>query len=127
MRHAKYFDKDLYSKWHRLHDGIAMCDVDSVEICMNKGCWKPLAIIEHLYDLNQTKKKYTTIVEHIGRALKVPVFLVYYKKSTGDTLSFQVAQKHPIKTPLTPHCQAEWVDILRSIQLKHQKVCKYGK
>jgi hypothetical protein len=46
MRHAKYFDKDLYSKWHRLHDGIAMCDVDSVEICMNKGCWKPLAIIE---------------------------------------------------------------------------------
>jgi hypothetical protein len=48
MRHAKYFDKDLYSKWHRLHDGIAMCDVDSVEICMNKGCWKPLAIIEHL-------------------------------------------------------------------------------
>jgi hypothetical protein len=57
MRHAKYFDKDLYSKWHRLHDGIAMCDVDSVEICMNKGCWKPLAIIEHLYDLNQTKKK----------------------------------------------------------------------
>jgi hypothetical protein len=53
MRHAKYFDKDLYSKWHRLHDGIAMCDVDSVEICMNKGCWKPLAIIEHLYDLNR--------------------------------------------------------------------------
>jgi hypothetical protein len=123
MRHAKYFDKDLYSKWHRLHDGIAMCDVDSVEICMNKGCWKPLAIIEHLYDLNQTKKKYTTIVEHIGRALKVPVFLVYYKKSTGDTLSFRVAQKHPIRTPLTPHCEAEWVDILRSIQLKHKKVC----
>jgi hypothetical protein len=104
-----------------------MCDVDSVEICMNKGCWKPLAIIEHLYDLNQTKKKYTTIVEHIGRALKVPVFLVYYKKSTRDTLSFRVAQKHPIRTPLTPHCEAEWVDILRSIQLKHQKVCKYAK
>jgi hypothetical protein len=48
-----------------------------------------------------------------------------YKKSTGDTLSFRVAQKHPIKTPLTPHCEAEWVDILRSIQLKHKKVCSY--
>ena len=50
MRHAKYFDKDLYSKFHRKYDGIAMCDVDSVEICQNKGCWYPLAIIEHLYD-----------------------------------------------------------------------------
>ena len=29
MRHAKYFDKDLYSKFHRKYDGIAMCDVDS--------------------------------------------------------------------------------------------------
>ena len=35
-RYAKYFDKDLYSKWHRKYDGIAMCDVDSVEICGNK-------------------------------------------------------------------------------------------
>ena len=57
MRFAKYFDKDLYSKWHRLWDGIAMCDVDSVEICGNKGCWKPLAIIEHLFDTNSDKKK----------------------------------------------------------------------
>ena len=52
MRQAKYFDKDLYSKFHRKYDGIAMCDVDSVEICQNKGCWYPLAIIEHLYDLS---------------------------------------------------------------------------
>jgi len=57
----------------------------------------------------------------------VPVFLVYYKESTGDTLSFRVAQVYPIRTPLNTHCEAEWVDILRSIQLKHQKVCKYGK
>jgi hypothetical protein len=95
MRHAKYFDKDLYSKWHRLHDGIAMCDVDSVEICMNKGCWKPLAIIEHLYDLNQTKKKYTNHCRTYWKALKVPVFLVYYKKTTRDSLTFRVAQKSP--------------------------------
>ena len=74
MRQAKYFDKDLYSKFHRKHDGIAMIDVDSVEICQRKGCWKVLAIIEHLYDVNQTKKKYTNIVEEIGRALNVPVF-----------------------------------------------------
>ena len=76
MRDAKYFDKDLYSRWHRKYDGIAMIDIDAVEICQNKGCWKPLAVIEHLYDTGSDKKKYTTIVEYIGKALNVPVFLV---------------------------------------------------
>ena len=127
MRNAKYFDKDLYSKWHRKYDGIAMCDVDSVEICHNKGCWKPLAIIEHLFDTNSDKKKYTNIVEQIGQALKVPVFLVYYKKTTRDSLTFRVAQKSPISTRLNTHSEAEWVDILRQIQAKHQKVCMYAK
>ncbi len=127
MRNAKYFDKDLYSKWHRKYDGIAMCDVDSVEICGNKGCWKPLAIIEHLYDTGSDKKKYTNIVEQIGQALKVPVFLVYYKESTTDTLIFRIAQVHPIRTPLNTHCEAEWVDILRSIHSKHEQVCTHAK
>ena len=127
MRQAKYFDKDLYSKFHRKHDGIAMIDIDSVEICQRKGCWRVLAVIEHLYDTGSTKKKYTNIVEEIGRALNVPVFLVYYKETTTDTLMFRVAQKYPISTPLNTHCETEWVDILRSIQLKHQEVCKYAK
>ena len=127
MRNAKYFDKDLYSKWHRRWDFIAMVDIDSVEICQNKGCWKPLAVIEHLYDTGSDKKKYTNIVEQIGEALKVPVFLVYYKKTTRDSLTFRVAQKSPISTPLRHHSEAEWVDILRQIQAKHQKVCMYAK
>ena len=127
MRQAKYFDKDLYSKFHRKHDGIAMIDIDSVEICQKKGCWKVLAIIEHLYDVNQTKKKYTNIVEEIGRALNVPVFLVYYKESTTDTLIFRIAQVHPIRTPLNTHCETEWVDILRSIHSKHEQVCTHAK
>mgnify|MGYP005715006945 FL=1 len=45
MRYAKYFDKDLYSKWHRTIDNLAMVDIDSVEVCQNKGCWQPLALI----------------------------------------------------------------------------------
>ena len=125
MRFAKYFDKDLYSKWHRLWNGIAMCDVDSVEICGNKGCWKPLAIIEHLYDTNSDKKKYTNIVEQIGKALNVPVYLVYYKDVDKDTLSFRVAQKYPISVPLKPMNEQEYVGILYHLQAEHQKICKY--
>ena len=127
MRHAKYFDKDLYSKFHRKYEGIAMIDIDSVEICLNKGCWQVLAVIEHLYDTGSTKKKYTNIVEQIGQALNVPVFLVYYKEATADSLIFRVAQLYPIRTPIRPHSEAEWVDILRQIQAKHQKVCMYAK
>ena len=125
MRFAKYFDKDLYSKWHRLWNGIAMCDVDSVEICGNKGCWKPLAIIEHLYDTGSDKKKYTNIVEQIGKALNVPVYLVYYKDVDKDTLSFRVAQKYPISVPLKAMLEQEWVAILYHLQAEHQKVCKH--
>ena len=125
MRFAKYFDKDLYSKWHRLWNGIAMCDIDSVEICGNKGCWKPLAIIEHLYDTNSDKKKYTNIVEHIGKALDVPVYLVYYKDVDKDTLSFRVSQKYPISVPLKAMSEQEWVAILYHLQAEHQKVCKH--
>tara|TARA_R110002020_G_scaffold444719_1_gene656351 strand:- start:3 stop:386 length:384 start_codon:yes stop_codon:yes gene_type:complete len=127
MRFAKYFDKDLYSKWHRLWDGIAMCDIDSVEICRNKGCWKPLAIIEHLYDTNSDKKKYTNIVEQIGKALNVPVYLVYYKDVDKDTLSFRVSQKYPISVPLKAMSEQEWVAILYHLQAEHQKVCKHRK
>lgn len=125
MRFAKYFDKDLYSKWHRLWDGIAMCDVDSVEICGNKGCWKPLAVIEHLYDTNSDKKKYTNIVEQIGKALDVPVYLVYYKDIDKDTLTFRVSQKYPISVPLKAMLEQEWVAILYHLQAEHQKVCKH--
>ena len=127
MRFAKYFDKDLYSKWHRLWDGIAMCDVDSVEICGNKGCWKPLAIIEHLYDTNSDKKKYTNIVEQIGKALNVPVYLVYYKDIDKDTLTFRVSQKYPISVPLKAMNEQEWVAILYHLQAEHQKICKHKK
>ena len=127
MRFAKYFDKDLYSKWHRLWEGIAMCDVDSVEICRNKGCWKPLAIIEHLYDTGSDKKKYTNIVEQIGKGLNIPVYLVYYKEVEDDTLEFRVAQKYPISGPLKTMSEQEWVGTLFHLQAEHQKICKHRK
>ena len=127
MRFAKYFDKDLYSKWHRLWDSIAMVDIDSVEICKNKGCWKPLAIIEHLFDVGSDKKKYTNIVEQIGKALDVPVYLVYYKDIDKDTLTFRVSQKYPISVPLKAMNEQEWVAILYHLQAEHQKICKHKK
>ena len=90
----------------------------------NKGCWKPLAIIEHLYDTGSDKKKYTNIVEQIGKGLNIPVYLVYYKEVEDDTLSFRVAQKYPISEPLKAMSEQEWVGTLFHLQAEHQKVCK---
>jgi hypothetical protein len=104
-----------------------MADVDSVEICRNKGCWKPLAIIEHLYDTGSDKKKYTNIVEQIGKGLNIPVYLVYYKEVEDDTLSFRVAQKYPISGPLKAMSEQEWVGTLFHLQAEHQKICKFKK
>ena len=102
-----------------------MCDIDSVEICKNKGCWKPLAIIEHLYDTGSDKKKYTNIVEQIGKGLNIPVYLVYYKEVDPDTLSFRVAQKYPISEPLKAMSEQEWVGTLFHLQAEHQKAVSY--
>ena len=46
-RHTIHFDKDLYSKWHRKWENVAMLDIDSVEVC--KFCYEPLAMIETSY------------------------------------------------------------------------------
>ena len=93
MRQAKYFDKDLYSKFHRKHDGIAMCDVDSVEICQNKGCWYPLAIIEHLYDTGSTKKKVHYHCRTYWESLKCACF-------------FSVLQRSDRRHPNVPSCSS---------------------
>ena len=48
------FSNGNYNDWHRKYDGIAMIDVDSVEVCPR--CYEPLAILETCYDKNQKNK-----------------------------------------------------------------------
>ena len=126
MRFAKYFDKDLYSKWHRQFEKIAMIDIDSVEICQNKGCWQPLALIETVYDTGNYKK-YTNSMRWLGKVANLPCFLVFYKKMTQGMLEFKVQRLSTLYEPLIAMSQEEWVGILRDIQEQHQKVCKYAK
>jgi len=126
MRYAKYFDKDLYSKWHRRFENVAMIDIDAVEICQNKGCWQPLALIETVYDTGNYKK-YTNSMRWLGKAANLPCFLVFYKKMTQGMLEFKVQRLSTLYEPLIAMSEEEWVGILRDIQEQHQKVCKYAK
>jgi hypothetical protein len=105
-----------------------MIDIDSVEICSNKGCWQPLAIIENVYDVGKYNK-YTTVVEFIAEKLGIPAYLVYYKPSDASqqSLEFKIMRLKPFKSVLEGVYEEDWLAELRSLQDEHRKVCKHNK
>jgi hypothetical protein len=121
MARWNFFNKgDHYSEWHRkITKPIAMIDIDSVPICHRKGCWKPLAIVETVFDTGKYNK-YTNVVENMARGLNIRGYLVYYKP-IGDTgsLEFKVKRLVPDKSELTPMSEQEWSDNLEALQLEH--------
>jgi hypothetical protein len=126
MRYAKHFHKDLYSKRHRDFDGIAMVDIDSVEICKNFYCWSPLALVETVYDTGNYVK-YTSVTEQIANGLNIPAFLVFYQKGLGSSLFYKIRQIAPFKSRLRSVSEYVWVSYLRKLQRQHQPHCKHGK
>ena len=122
MRFAKHFDKDLYSKWHRKYDGIAMIDVDSIEVCPK--CYEPLAILETCYDKGQ-KYKATTLVSTLASRLQIPSFLVFYKDIGQGSLAFRIKRLWLSNADYEVMTEDEWVNILYEIQEEHKDCCKY--
>jgi hypothetical protein len=122
---------DFYSEWHRNKcNDIAYIDIDSVPICINKPCWKPLAVIETVYDTGKNYKKYTNVVEAIAQGLNIPCFLLYYKPIPDtDSLEFKVQRLYPLKNglkgTLEPILEEEWYYVMLKLQIEHDKVCKY--
>ena len=122
MRFAKHFDKDLYSKWHRKYDGVAMIDVDSIEVCPK--CYEPLAILETCYDKGQ-KYKATTLVSTLASRLQIPSFLVFYKDIGQGSLAFRIKRLWLSNAEYEVMTEGEWVNILYEIQEEHKDCCKY--
>jgi hypothetical protein len=112
-----------YNDWHRKYDGIAMIDVDSIEVCPH--CYEPLAILETCYDKNQ-KYKATNLCNTLARRLNIPCFLVFYKNVTPTTLTFRIKRITSSQTEFQLMNEDEWVSVLYEIQSEHKKVCKHG-
>jgi hypothetical protein len=112
-----------YNDWHRKYDGIAMIDVDSIEVCPH--CYEPLAILETCYDKNQ-KYKATNLCNTLARRLNIPCFLVFYKNVTPTTLTFRIKRITSSQTEFQLMNEDEWVSVLYEIQAEHKKVCKHG-
>jgi len=120
MRFAKHFDKDLYSKWHRKYDGIAMIDVDSIEVCPR--CYEPLAILENCYDRGQ-RFKATTLVSTLASRLRIPSFLVFYKDVGQGSLTFRIKRLWLSNAEYELMNEEEWVNVLYEIQEEHKDCC----
>ncbi len=122
-RYTYAFSNGSYNDWHRKYDGIAMIDVDSIEVCPH--CYEPLAILETCFDKNQ-KYKATNLCNTLARRLNIPCFLVFYKNVTPTTLTFRIKRITGSQTEFQYMNEDEWVSVLYEIQAEHKKVCKHG-
>ena len=119
-RYTSAFSNGVYNDWHRKYDGIAMIDVDSIEVCPD--CSEPLAIIETCYDKGQQYKA-TTLVSTLARRLKIPSFLVFYKKVGNDTLSFRIKRLWLSNAEYELMNEEQWVNVLYDLQEEHKDCC----
>ena len=53
----------------------------------NKGCWKPIALIETGYDTGNYVK-YTNVTRWIALSYHIPAYLLFYKKCDHESLEF---------------------------------------
>jgi len=117
------FSNGSYNDWHRQYEGIAMIDVDSVEVCPD--CYEPLAMIETCYDKGQ-KYKSCTLLKTLASRLQIPSFLVFYKKVGQGSLAFRIKRLHLSNAEFELMSEDEWVRELYQLQNEHRKCCKYA-
>jgi|TARA_R110000803_G_scaffold85862_1_gene152280 hypothetical protein len=122
MARWNYFDKgDYYSEWHRIYEGIAYIDIDSVECC--KKCYEPLAILETAMDKDHDNKAYT-LIKKVADEMKLPAFVVLYKHDGEKISQFRVRRVSPKVSPTYRIASPEeWLEYLRSLQ-NECKSCK---
>ena len=118
------FSNGLYNAWHRQYENLGGIDVDFIEVCPVKGCYEPLAILETCYDKGQTYKN-TTLVKTLSDRLRIPAFLVFYKKVGQGSLSFRIKRLHVSNSDYEYMNEDEWLRELYELQEDHKDCCKY--
>ena len=116
-RNNYYNQGDHYSEFHRQFDGLAMVDIDQVEIC--KKCKKPLAVIETAYDTGQNFKSFI-VTQLIAERLKVPGLVTLYQvdKTSNEIVNFRVKKIYPKESPgfysVPPYLYVTWLKRLHT-------------
>ena len=136
------FSNGVYNDWHRKYEGIAMIDIDSVEIC--KYCYEPLAIIETAYYRGHTNKA-TRLTKEIAKRCNVPGYMLFYYELETPAKPHEERAKHPQILRYDPRYdidlrfvwrnlfeypiayketdQNEWLEELNMLHKRHSKEC----
>ena len=78
-RYTYAFSNGVYNDWHRKHEGIAMIDIDSVEIRKVDGCVQPVALVETgRWNRSRFKSIQKDIIMQIADTLGIGCFFVEY-------------------------------------------------
>ena len=110
--------QEPYSKWHRKFEGIAMIDVDSVEVCPH--CTQPLAFIELAKDSGQKFKAYT-LTKKLADKFEIPGFVVFYKTDDkNEIIKYRVQRVSPVVGLINNNVKPDdWLKYLKQIQKEH--------
>ena len=113
-----HLKQEAYSKWHRKFDGIAMIDVDSIEVCPH--CTQPLAFIELAKDTGQKFKAYT-LTKKLADKFEVPGFVVFYTTDDkNEIIKFRVQRVAPVIGLINNNVEPDsWLQYLKQIQQEH--------
>ena len=113
------FSNGSYNDWHRQYEGIAMIDVDSIEVCPN--CYSPLALLETCFDKGQTFKA-TKFVEIVSSKLEIPCFLVFYRRDEHGVMWVRYKRLRSSQKLTLVHGD-DFIRELYQLQFEHKKVC----
>jgi hypothetical protein len=121
MARYNYFNQgDHYSEFHRQFDGLAMIDIDQVEIC--KKCKNALAVVETAYDVGQNFKSFK-VTQLIAERLKVPGLVTLYQvdSKSNEIINFRVKKIYPTESDgfynVPPYLYVKW---LKRLHDKHK-------
>jgi|TARA_Y100000294_G_scaffold102653_1_gene95323 hypothetical protein len=117
-----------YSLWHRRqHSGLAMCDLDAIEMCIACNC--PLVLLETVKLKNQELHKGHSMTRQLAIKSKLPAFIVWYKIIGGEmplyVLVKKIAPDYKGGYSSAPERYTfdQWLNYLEFKQVQHFKDC----
>mgnify|MGYP003137936090 FL=1 len=116
------FSNGMFNDFHREWEGLAAIDGDLFEVCPK--CYEPLALLETCYDKGQ-KYKATTFTEIVASRLKIPCFLVFYRRDEQGTMWVRYKRLRSSESLKLVHGD-EFIRELYQVQEDHKDCCKYA-
>ena len=121
---VKYSD---YSFWHRQqHSGVAMCDLDAIEMCI--ACNEPLVLIETVKHKNQELRKGHSMTKQLAKKSKLPAFIVWYR-FVGNIPMYVLVKKiapdykNGYSSEPVRYTFEQWLNYLEFKQVEHYPHC----